>query len=61
MDMMKKLKDLIHKLIQQYVLEHLISHSSSNSANSKKLKRKENLAYGEKKVLKNPKSLGEIV
>ena len=37
MDMMKKLKDLIHKLIQQYVLEHLISHSSSNSANSSTL------------------------
>ena len=34
MDMMKKLKDLIHKLIRQYVLEHPISHSSSNSANS---------------------------
>ena len=34
MDMMKKLKDLIHKLIQQYLLEHPISHSSSNSTNS---------------------------
>ena len=37
MYMMKKLKDLIHKLIQQYVLEHPISHSSSNSANSSTL------------------------
>jgi len=31
------LKDLIHKLIQQYVLEHPISHSNNNSANSCKL------------------------
>ena len=34
MVMMKKLKHLIHKLIQQYLLEHPISHSSSNSTNS---------------------------
>ena len=37
MCMMKKLKDLIHKLTQQFVLEHPISHSSSNSANSSTL------------------------
>ena len=37
MNMMKKLKDLIHKLIQQYVLEHHISHSSSNLVNSSSL------------------------
>ena len=37
MYMMKKLKDPIHKLIQQYVLEHPISHSSSNSTSSNTL------------------------
>ena len=37
MNIIKKLKDLIHKLIQQYILEHLISHSSSNSVNSSTL------------------------
>jgi len=33
MNMIKNLKDLIHKLIQQYVLEHFFSHPSSNSIN----------------------------
>ena len=37
MVMMKKLKHLIHKLIQQYVLDHPISYFSSNSANSSTL------------------------
>jgi len=37
MNMIKKLKNLIHKLIQQYVLQHSISHSSSHSAYSSTL------------------------
>ena len=32
-DIIQKFKDLIHKLIQQYVLEHPNSHFSSNSTN----------------------------